>query len=154
MNLLFKKLIIAITLVVMPYTIAANQNMPQQVTSFQDLSPEEQQQLMEVMMTRKILAEVMRDLIRSCNKTIDWLLQNYTKEPAKGMEKIMQVVDLYLKNRANTVLNALTKDFGITDATERDEFINNAMSWLAQVIPSEFEKWIYLSVQANLVRQK
>ncbi len=153
MNLLLKKIIIAVGLIAAPFGMYADQNMSK-VSTMDEMSQEEQQQRMEMMLMTKMVAEVMKDLIASNKMTVDWLLQNYSKEEQKSMEKIMQVVQVHLKNRGNVLLGSLADEFGITDLKEKKEFVANAMTWLAQVIPSEFQKWVYFSAHAGLIRRK
>jgi len=151
MNLLLKKMLIALSLVMVPVGMYAEQNELQAQT---EMSQEEQQQRMEMMLMRRMVAEFVKDII-GCNKmTVDWLLQNYSKEPQKGMEKIMQVVQVHLKNRGNILLTTLADEFNITESNEKEEFITNATVWLGQVIPLEFEKWVYFSAHAGLIRRK
>lgn len=153
MNLVLKKMILVIGFAVVPFGMYADQKVSS-VTSIDEMSQEEQQQRMEMMLMTKMVAEVMKDLIASNKMTVDWLLQNYSKEEQKSMEKIMQVVQVHLKNRGNVLLSSLASEFGITDVNEKNEFIANAMTWLAQVIPLEFQKWVYFSAHAGLIRRK
>ena len=74
MNLLFKKLLCAMSFMVLPLSMRANE--PKEFT-LQDLSSEEQQQLFQEMMLRKLVMEVLIDLLRTNVTTIDWLLENY-----------------------------------------------------------------------------
>lgn len=152
MNLLCKKMIIALGLVVMPCALSANQSM--QPMTMDQLSEEEQQQIQEAMFMRTLVNDVLVDLIVSSNMTVDWLLQNYIQESNKGLEKIMQLVQVHAKNRWGILLSSIANKLGIQNAQERDNFIQEVTLLLQQVIPSELEKWVYLSAQAGLVRRK
>lgn len=145
-------MIVALGLVVAPCVLVANQ--PVQPMTMDQLTEEEQQQIQEAMFMRTLVNDVLIDLIASSKMTVDWLLQNYAQEPNKGIEKIMQLVQIHAKNRWVAILSSVANKMGIQNEQERDSFIQDALSLLQQVIPSEFEKWVYLSAQAGLVRRK
>jgi hypothetical protein len=151
MNLLFKKLLCAMSLMVLPLSMRANEPAD---FSFQDLSQEEQQQLLQEMLLRKLVAEVLIDLMRSNVKTIDWLLENYLTQPEESTKRIMHIVQLHSKHRWENILSTFAVDLGIMSEEDYRSFMNESAAFLRQVIAPELEKWLYCSVHAGMMRKQ
>ena len=151
MNLLFKKILCAISLAIVPMAMRAEE--PQQF-ALQDLSQEEQQMLYQELIFRKMVVEVLVDLLRTNVKTIDWLLENYTQQPEESMKKIMHVVQLHSKHRWESILSAFASELGITNEADYTNFMQESAAMLSQIVAPELEKWIYCSVNAGMMRKQ
>lgn len=151
MNLLFKKLLCAISLMVLPLSMQANVS---EEFSFKDLSPEEQQQLFQEMILRKMIAEVLIDLMKTNVATIDWLLENYLQQPEESTKKIMHIVQLHSKHRWESILAVFAAELGVKSKEDYTNFMHESADFLGQVIAPEFEKWLYCSVNAGMMRKQ
>ncbi len=151
MNLLFKKLLCAMSFMVLPLSMRANE--PKEFT-LQDLSSEEQQQLFQEMMLRKLVMEVLIDLLRTNVTTIDWLLENYLVHPEESIKKIMHVVQLHSKHRWESILSTFASELGIKSEEDYASFMNESAVFLRQVTASELEKWLYCSAHAGMMRKQ
>ena len=124
------------------------------VPAFQNLSQEEQQQLFQEMILRKMIAEVLIDLMKTNIATIDWLLENYLQQPEESNKKIMHIVQLHSKHRWKTILAMFAADLGIESKEDYTDFIQESAGFLNQVIAPEFEKWLYCSAHAGMMRKQ
>lgn len=151
MNLLLKKLLCAMSLMVLPLSMRAQE--PADL-AFEDLTREEQQQLLQEMLLRKMVAEVLIDLMRSNVTTIDWLLENYLDQPEESTKRIMNIVQLHSKHRWESILSVFAAELGIMSKEDYTVFMQESGAFLRQVLAPELEKWLYCSVHAGMMRKQ
>lgn len=144
----FLVLNIVLTALLFDGTITAQDNFMDQ------LSLEEQEQLMQTMIALAIVKEAVVNIAEHYPVTVDWLLEHALQDMQRAAQKIMEVSEQYMKQHARSLVSKLAGNFGIQGQQDTQEFVAGMMDILEQALPSEFEKWIYCSARAKLVRRK